>query len=149
DRTLRGAGADDRVQLVDEEDDLALAPLDLLEHGLQPLLELAPVLRAGEERTDVERPHPLALQALGHVAGHDPLGEALDDRRLPDAGIAYENWIVLRPAREHLDHAPDLLVPADHRVELAGLCGLRQVAAELRERLVGALRVLGGDALAT
>ena len=57
DRALGGAGADDRVELVDEEDDLALGLLDLVEHGLQPLLELAAVLRAGEQRADVERDH--------------------------------------------------------------------------------------------
>ena len=113
DRALGRAGADDRVQLVDEEDDLALGVLDLGEDGLQPLLELAAVLRAGEERADVERPDALALQALGHVAGDDPLREPLGDRGLADAGLADQHRVVLRAAREHLDHAPDLLVAAD------------------------------------
>src|SRR5207244_1532418 len=54
DGALGRARSDDRVQLVDEEDDLALRPLDLLEDGLQALLELAAVLRAGEEGADVE-----------------------------------------------------------------------------------------------
>ena len=148
DRALGRAGADDRVQLVDEEDDLALGVLDLGEHGLQPLLELAAVLRPGEQRADVERPDALALQALGHVAGDDPLREPLDDRRLADARLADQDRVVLRPAREHLDHAPDLLVAADDRVELALLGRLGQVAAELRERLVGALRILARDPLA-
>ena len=148
DGALGRARADDRVQLVDEEDDLALGVLDLLEHGLDPLLELAAVLRAGEQGADVERPDALALQALGHVAGDDPLGEPLDDRGLPHAGLADQDGVVLRPAREHLDHAPDLLVAADDRVELALLGELGQVAAELLERLVGALGVLRGDSLA-
>ena len=63
DGALGRARADDRVQLVDEEDDLAGGVLDLREHRLQPLLELAAVLRAREQRADVERPHALALQA--------------------------------------------------------------------------------------
>ena len=67
---------------------------------------------------------------------------------LPDAGLADQDGVVLRAAREHLDHAPDLLVAADDGVELAALGGLGQVAAVLLERLVGALRVLRGDALA-
>ena len=50
-----GAGADERVQLVDEQDDPALGGRDLLEHGLQPLLELAAVLRAGDQRAEIER----------------------------------------------------------------------------------------------
>ena len=52
---LGGARADDRVHLVDEGDDLALGVGDLLEHGLQPLLELAAVLGAGHHRAEVER----------------------------------------------------------------------------------------------
>ena len=69
-----------------------------------------------------------------------------DDRRLADAGIADQHGVVLRAPREDLDHATDLLVAPDHRVELALLRGLRQVAAELLERLVGLLGVLRGDA---
>ena len=148
DGALGRARADDRVQLVDEEDQVALGVPHLGEDGLQPLLELAAVLRAGEHRADVERPDALALQAFGDVAGDDPLREALDDRGLADAGVADQDRVVLRAAGEDLDHAADLLVAADDRVELAGLRELGQVAAELLERLVGALRVLAGDALA-
>src|SRR4029078_8041096 len=104
--------------------------------SLQPLLELAAVLRAGQHRADVEGPDALALQALGHVTGDDPLGEPLDDRRLADARGAAQPRVVLRPAREHLDHAADLLVAADDGIELPALGELGQVAAELLERLV-------------
>ncbi len=146
-RALRGPSADDRVQLVDEENDLAGRGLDLAEHGLQPLLELAAVLRAREERTEVERPHALALEALGDVAVHDALRETLDDRGLAGSGLADEDGVVLGAPREHLHDAADLLVAADDRVELAGLGRVRQIAAEFLERLVGALGVLGRDAL--
>src|SRR5207249_1064717 len=54
-RALGRAGADDRVQLVDEQDDPAVGVLDLLQDGLQALLELAPELRTGDERAEVER----------------------------------------------------------------------------------------------
>ena len=118
------------------------------EHGLEPLLELAAVLRAGEQRADVERPDALALQALRDVARDDPLREPLDDRRLADARLADQHRVVLRAPREHLDHAADLLVAPDHRVELALLGELGQVAAELLERLVGALGILRRDPLA-
>ena len=63
-RAFGGAGPDDGVELVDEEDDLALRVGDFLEHGLQPLLELAAILRAGDERAHVERDDLLVLQAL-------------------------------------------------------------------------------------
>ena len=96
-RALGRAGADDRVELVDEQDDLALGVLDLLEDGLEALLELAAELGPGDERAEVERDDPLVLEALGDVAADDPLGEALDDRRLADAGLADEDRVVLRP----------------------------------------------------
>src|SRR6185503_13277622 len=95
-----------------------------------------------------ERPDALALQALGDVARDDPLRKAFDDRGLADTRVADQDGVVLRAPREHLDHAPDLLVAPDDRVELAGLRELGQVAAELLERLVGALRVLARDPLA-
>ena len=145
---LGRARPDDGVQLVDEEDDLARGVLDLGQHGLQSLLELAAVLRAREERADVERPDALALEPLGDVAGDDALREPLDDRRLPDAGLADQHGVVLRPAREHLDHAPDLLVAPDDRVELPGLGERGEVAAVLLERLVRALGILRRHLLA-
>src|SRR5450759_313653 len=43
DGTFRGAGADERVELVDEEHDLATRA-DLIEDLLEPLLELSAVL---------------------------------------------------------------------------------------------------------
>ena len=51
-----------------ERDDLAVAVGDLLEDGLEALLELAPVLGAGHQRADVQADQPLVLEALGDVA---------------------------------------------------------------------------------
>ena len=67
---------------------------------------------------------------------------------LPTPGSPISTGLFFVRRREHLDHAADLLVAADHRVELPGLGGLGQVAAELLERLVAALGILRGDALA-
>ena len=115
---------------------------DLLEHGLEALLELAAVLRAGDERAHVERDDPLVLEAFGHVAADDAAGQAFDDGGLADAGLADEHRVVLRAARQHLDDAADLLVAADDRIELALARQLGQVAAVALERLVLAFGVL-------
>ncbi len=147
DRTLGRAGADDRVQLVHEQDDLALGVRDLLQDGLQPLLELAAVLAAREQRADVEADHLAVAEGLGDVAGDDPLREALDDGGLAHAGLADQDRVVLRAAGEDLDHAADLVVAPDDRVELAVLGGLREVAPELLQRLVLLLGALVGHAM--
>ena len=76
---------------------------------------LAPAMSAPRSSAD----DALVLQALGHVAAHDALGEALDDGGLADAGLADEHRVVLGAPAQDLDDAADLLVAADDRVELA------------------------------
>ena len=116
------------------------AALTSLQHRLQPLLELAAVLRARDQRAHVEREDRLVAQALRHVAAHDPLREPLDDRGLADARVADQDGVVLRLAGQDLDHAADLGVAADHRVQPPAARLGDEVAAVLLERLVGGLR---------
>src|SRR5215831_16483824 len=52
---LPASRADDGVQLVDERDALTGRVGDLLEHRLEPLLELAAVFGAGHHRAQVQR----------------------------------------------------------------------------------------------
>ena len=122
--------------------------LHFLEDGFQALFELAAKLRAGDQRAHVERDHALVLQALRNVAAHDALGESFDDGGLADARFADQHGIVLGAARKHLNDAADLLVAADHRVELALRGQLRQIAAVFFESFVSGFRILGGHALA-
>ena len=145
---LRGAGADEGMKLVDEQDHLAVGAFDLLEHCLEPVLKLAAELRACDEGSQIERDDPLTLEALGHVPFCNSLRETFGDSGLADAGFADKDWIVLGPAREDLNHAPDFLIPADDGIELALSGELGQVAAILLESLVLGLRVLIGDSLA-
>src|SRR5690606_37801529 len=132
DRTLGGTRADERVELVDEQDDVAEG-LDLLEDLLQPLFEVTAVPRARDQRAEVQRVELLLLERLRHLALDDVLRQSLDDGRLTDTGLADQDRVVLGAARQHLHDALDLLVPADDRVETAVACGLRLVAAELVE----------------
>ena len=144
------AGADERVHLVDEQDDAAFRRGDFLQHRLEALLELAAVFGARDERAHVEGEKLLVLQALRHVAVDDAQRQTLDDRGLADAGLADQDRVVLRTPRQDLDRAADLLVAADHRVELAVARRLGEVAGIFLQRVVGVLRrhVVGGAALA-
>src|SRR5690606_32169116 len=127
-----GTGTDQRVQLVDEQDDVA-ARLDLLEDLLQPLFEVTAVARTRDQRAEVQRVQLLVLQCLGHLALDDVLRQALDDRGLADTRLADQHRVVLGPAGQHLHDPLDFLLPADHRVELAFASTRGQVAAELVE----------------
>ena len=141
------AGAHDVVQFVDEKDDLALAAGDLLEEGLQPLLELAAKLGARHHAAEVHGNEPLVLQRVGHVPGDDAPRQPLGDGGLADAGLADEHGVVLGAARQHLQGPPDLLVTADDRVELALPRPRGEVGAVFLQGLVFALGVLVHDPL--
>ena len=128
-RALGTAGADDAVDLVDEEDDVA-GFADLLDDGLDALLELAAVLRAGDEQREIERDDAARAELLGDVARVDGLSEAFDDGGLADAGLAEQRGVVLVAAAEDLDEAAHFVGAADHRVELPLGGHLGEVAAE-------------------
>ena len=136
-RAVGLAGADQRVHLVDEQDDAAVRGRHLVQHGLEPLLELAAVFRAGDQRAHVEREQLLVLQALRHVAVDDAQRETFDDRGLADARLADQHRIVLGAARQHLDGAADFLVAPDHRIELAVARRLGQIARVFLQRVIG------------
>jgi len=145
DGALGRARADEGVDLVDEQDDVAPA-LDLLEDLLEPLLEVAPVAAARHQRAQVECVELAVAQGLGHCVGGDALGQALHDGGLAHARLAHQHRIVLGAPREDLHDPLGLAAPADHRVErlLAGELG--EVPAELVEHVRARRRVAAAPA---
>ena len=143
DRALGRARADDRVQLVDEENHIPRS-LHLVQDALDALFKVAAVLCASEHGRQVHTHNTLVAQVLGHVAVRNALRQPLGHRRLADAGLADEHGVILAAAREDLDGALDLPVAADDRVHLPAGCQLREVAAVLVERFrVGGAARLG------
>jgi hypothetical protein len=68
---------------------------------------------------EIEGQNSLAAQGLRHLVVDDPLGEALHDGCLADAGVTDEGRVVLGPPGEDLDGGLDLLGAPDYGVELA------------------------------
>ena len=130
----RRAGADHGVDLVDEHDRARIG-LDLLDHLLEPLFEIAAIARAGQQRAHVEREHGRALEHVRHFAMNDAARQTFRDRGLADAGFADEQRIVLLPPAQHLDRAVDLGIAADQRIDLAVLGFLVEVDAVGFERI--------------
>ena len=132
-RPFGRARANQRVQLVDEHDDVRVVG-QFLHDRLEALFELAAVFRAGDDQRDVEGENPLVREEVRHVAVDDLLRQPFDDGGLADAGLADEDGVVLRPAAEHLLHALELVLAPDQRVELVLRRRLGEVAAELGEQ---------------
>jgi hypothetical protein len=82
------------------------------------------------------------LDAVRHIACHNPLRQTLDNRRLPNAWLADERRVILRATAENLNDSLDLVLTTDDRVEAPGFRHLRQIGAEGVEvrRLTLALR---------
>lgn len=113
-RAIAAPGPHEGMHLVDEQDDLAFGGFDLLEHGLQPFLELTTELGASHQRAHVEREQLLVLQRLGHVAIDDALGQPLDNRGLAHARFTDQDGIVLAAPGQNLNGAADFLITPDH-----------------------------------
>ena len=143
DGAFGGSGADQRVQLVDEENDLSLRVFDFFQNGFEAVFKFAAIFCAGEHGAEIERNHALVLQSFRHVAGDDSLGEAFDDGGLADARLADEHRIIFRAARKNLDHAADFFVASDDGIELAAAGLLGQVAGVALQRLDTWLRDSG------
>ena len=109
-------GADERVQLVDEDDDVRVLG-QLLHDRLEALFELTAILGARDDQRDVEREQPLVGEEMRHVAVDDLLREPFDDGGLAHARLADQDGVVLRPPAEDLLHALELDMASDERVE--------------------------------
>ncbi len=135
---LGGAGTDQIVDLVDEEDDVTPGG-DFLHHFLEPFLELAAVLGAGDQCGQVQGVDLLAAQHLRDLALDDAGGQTLDHGGLADPGLTQQDRVVLGAAGKDLHDPLDLGLATDDRIQLAVLGQLGQVAAELVEQLRGLL----------
>ena len=135
------------MQLIDEEDDLALALLHLIQDALQTLLELAAVLCASHQSTHVQAEHGAVFQVLRHIAPDDPLGQTLGDGRLADARLTDEAGVVLRLTGQDADDIPNFLVTANDGVQLLLAGQVNEVLTILLQGIVGVLRVVVGHPL--
>ena len=127
-RAFRRASPDQGMQFVNEQDRVAV--FDLGDDFFQPLLELAAIFGARDERPDVQLQDALANQRLRHFAGDDTLGQAFNDGRLANTRFADQGGIVLAAPRQDLDHALDFFLAPDHRIEFAGGGSGSQVGAQ-------------------
>ena len=85
--TLRGAGTDESVHLVDEQDDVAFGRGDFLDDRLQAVLEFSPVFGSGEHAADVQGDDPLIFQKFGNVFLNDSQGQPFHDGGFSDARL--------------------------------------------------------------
>jgi hypothetical protein len=133
------AGTDHRVRLVDEQDDRVQALLDLLDHVLEAVLELALDAGAGLQQAHVERVDLDALQYVRHVALRDAQRQPFGHRRLADARLAGQDRVVLTAPHQDVDHLAYFGIASDHRIDLA----VARAARQARRVLIQCRRLAG------
>ncbi|KAF5029070.1 hypothetical protein DSECCO2_652460 [anaerobic digester metagenome] len=134
------------MQLVDKQNDPAVAGLDLVEDRLQPLLKLATVFCTRDQRAHIQRKNCLVAQRFRHVATYDALGKPLRNGGFADARLADEAGVILGFARENADDVSDFVVPPNYGIQFVLAGALHQVIAVFFQRFISCLGVVGGDA---
>ena len=134
--TLALAGTNERMNLVDEEDDTSVRSCHLINNAFQAFLELALVFRTSHQCTHIQREELLVLQILGHVATYDTLGQTFNDGCLTCTGLANQDGVVLCAARENLQHATNLVITSDDGVELTLTGQVNEVFSIFLQRLI-------------
>ena len=129
------------MHFVQKHNHLALGRFDLVNHGLQAFLELAPELGPGHQTPHIQGHHPPVPQGIGHIAGHDFAGQPLGDDGLAHAGLANEHRVVLGAPRQRLHHLPDFGLAPHHRIQPVLARQFGQVNAVLFQRAVALLGV--------
>ena len=132
-RALRTTGTNERMDLVDEENDV-LRLDDLIHDILEPLLELTAILRPRNQCCHRERDDTPILKQERHLTVCDALRQPLGNGRLPNPRLSKKERVVLRTPCEDLDDTVNLLPPPDNRVEVAAASGTRQITAKPFER---------------
>ena len=146
-RAVGLARTDNGVQLINEEDDLALGLLDLVEDALQAFLKLAAVFCTCDQRTHVQAEHGMILQVFGHISAFDPLRQPLGDGGLTDTGLTDQHGVVLAFAGEDTDDIANFRIASNHRVKFMRLCHFDKILTVLFQSVVGVLRVITRDPL--
>ena len=122
------------MHLVNDQDDIA-GLADLLDQALHAAFKLAAELGAGHQRRQVKEVDLLIPQLEGHLTRGDALGQTLGNGGLAHARLTDEAGIILLAAVQDLHHPLDLLLTADHRVQLALPGALGEVDAVVIQEL--------------
>jgi len=133
-RTARSrTRANQRVNFVDEQHRMR-AFLQLFQHRLEALLEIATVFSTGQQCAHIERIHLGVRENVRHFAARDAPGKPFGNGGLTHASLTDQERIVLPATAQHLHHTLDFQFTANQRIDLAVFRELVQVLRELRKR---------------
>ena len=131
------------MDLIDKEQDI-LRLGHLTDHIFDPLLELAAVFGSCNHSGEIQDHHAFSADRIRNVTGSNELGEAFDHSCFSHTRFSDETRVVFCSSAQDLDHAADLLLPADDRIQFSLFCENREIAAvrvKRRSRTLSAPRL--------
>ena len=146
-RAVGLSGADDQVQLIDEQNDFSVALSDFLQNGFQTLLEFATVFCTGYQGSHIEGENGFIFQALRYIAVGDSLGQAFYDCGFTNTRLTDQNRIVFCLTGQDTDNVPNFGITADNRVHFLVSGFFYDILSIFFQGVVCCLRVVGGNSL--
>ncbi|CDC60577.1 putative uncharacterized protein [Clostridium sp. CAG:448] len=140
--TVRFSGAYDGVQFINEEDDFSFAGFDFVQNRFQSFFKFATVFGACHQRTHIQRENGFVAQILRYIPSDNPQSQSFRNRCLAHAGLTDQAGVVLGFPGKNTDHVPDLLISADHRIQLLLSCQFHKILTVLLEYVIGVLRMI-------
>ena len=145
--TVRLTGADDRVQLIDKQNDLSIRILDIVKNGFQTLLELATILCTGNQCAHIECKKLLIFESLRDITLDDSLRKAFDNGRLTNTGFTDQYRVILGLTGKNSNHITDLLISSDDRIQLLLSCPFHHIVSVFLKCIISSFRIIGCHSL--
>ena len=146
-RTIRFSCTYHRMKFINKNNRLTFILRNVFEHCFESLFKFAAVLGTGQQRCHVQHQYTLVFERFGHFAVDDALRQSFDDGGFADTRLANQHRVVLAAPLQDLNDAADLVVAADHRVELALARPVGEVEAVFHQGLALLLGVGAADRL--
>src|SRR3989344_3147905 len=120
-RSFGGTRPYNRVNFVDEENDLVLALGCLLNDVIEPLFKLAAVLGTGDDGAKDQDEDTLCKERRRNFLTNDLLCQSLYNCRFPYSRFADKHGIILSLSIQDIDYTLDLGIATDDGIERAFL----------------------------
>ncbi len=131
-----------RMQLINKQDDLSITVLHILKNGFQTLFKFTTILRTCNQCTHIQCKNLLILQSVRNITIHNPLGKTFDNCSLTNTGFTDQNRVILRLTGKDTNHVPDLFITANHRIKLLFFCLLHKILTILLQGIISSFRII-------
>ena len=145
--TVRLAGTNNGVQLINEQNDLSVAVLHIIQYGFQTFLEFTSVFCTGYQCSHIQSEYLLVLQSLRDITFYNTLCQPFHHGGLTDTGFTDKYRVVLRLTGQDTYHVTDLTVSSDDRIQLLVSRFLHQILTVFFQSIISSFRIVTGNSL--